>query len=91
LITAAVKNSRDQEALVVPVVDDIALDNDRANTFAELGPAATQARLFDEPDPNRQIKDSELEAFQVGSHTSPIPENTSNNLLFQLHKFTCEV
>jgi hypothetical protein len=32
----------------VPVVDDIALDNDRTNTFAELGPIATDARLFDE-------------------------------------------
>lgn len=42
------KNSRDQELLVVPIVDDIALNNERPNAFTELGPIATHARLFDE-------------------------------------------
>jgi hypothetical protein len=47
LITATVENSRDQDVSLVPIVNDIALDDERTNTLAELGPAATHARLFD--------------------------------------------
>jgi hypothetical protein len=43
-----VEDSRDQDVSVVPIVDDIGLDNERANAFAEFGPVATDARLFDE-------------------------------------------
>lgn len=48
LITATVKDSRDYDVLVVPVIDDIALDCERADPFAEFRPMATHARLFDE-------------------------------------------
>ena len=48
LITSTVKGPRDQEFLVVTVVDDMILDDRRANAFATLWPIATQARLFDE-------------------------------------------
>jgi hypothetical protein len=48
LITPGVENSCDQEVLFMPVVDDMALDNDRANTLSELRPVTTHARLFDE-------------------------------------------
>jgi hypothetical protein len=48
LVTTTVKDSRDQELLVVPIVDDVALDDERPNAFAELRPTATHARLFDE-------------------------------------------
>lgn len=32
----------------MPIVDDMTLDDERANAFAELRPIATHARLFDE-------------------------------------------
>src|SRR5262249_53468987 len=48
LITTTVKDSRDQEILVVPIIDDEALNNDRPNAFTELGTIAADARLFDE-------------------------------------------
>jgi hypothetical protein len=48
LFTTAVKNSRDQAVLVVPMVDDVALDDERSNAFTELGPTAAHARLLDE-------------------------------------------
>ena len=48
LITAAVKNSRDQDVSVVPIVDDVALNDDRSDAFTELGSIATHARVFDE-------------------------------------------
>jgi len=42
------ENSGDQEILIVSIVDDVALDDERANAVAELWPVATHARLFDE-------------------------------------------
>jgi hypothetical protein len=48
LVTASMENSGDQEILIVSIVDDVALDDERANAFAELWPIATHARLFDE-------------------------------------------
>ena len=48
LIPAPVEDSRDQDVSVVPIVDDKTLDNERADTVAELGSIATHAGLFDE-------------------------------------------
>ena len=42
------ENSGDQEIFIVSIVDDVALDDERANAVAELWPVATHARLFDE-------------------------------------------
>jgi hypothetical protein len=46
LIPTAVENSRDQDVPIVSIVDDVALYDERANAFAELGPIAAHARLF---------------------------------------------
>jgi hypothetical protein len=48
LITATVEHSRDQEVCGVVIVDDVTLDDERANAFAELRPVAAHARLFGE-------------------------------------------
>ena len=42
------ENSGDQETFIVSIVDDVALDDERANAVAELWPVATHVRLFDE-------------------------------------------
>jgi hypothetical protein len=42
------EDSGDQDILIESVVDDVALDDERANAVAELWPVATHARLFDE-------------------------------------------
>jgi len=39
------ENSRDQQIFVVPIVDDVALDDERADAVAELRPTATDAGL----------------------------------------------
>jgi len=42
------EDSSDQHVSLVSIVDNVALDHDRLNGFAELGPIATHAGLFDE-------------------------------------------
>jgi hypothetical protein len=48
VITPTVKDSRDQDVLVVAIVDDVALDDERPNAFTKLGATPASARLFDE-------------------------------------------
>jgi hypothetical protein len=43
------KNPRDQDIAFMAVVDRVALDNERANAFAELRPEAAHPGLFDQP------------------------------------------
>jgi hypothetical protein len=54
------ENSGDQDVSIVSIVDDVALDDERANAFAELGPVATHARLFGQ----------ELESIEEGVNES---------------------
>jgi DNA-binding transcriptional LysR family regulator len=68
LIAASMENSGDQDVFVVPIVDDIALDNDGANTLAELGPLATHARLFDEKFESLEDRVNEPDRRSSGSH-----------------------
>ena len=42
------ENPGDEDVCVAPIVDDIALNDERAHAFTKLGPMATHARLFDE-------------------------------------------
>jgi hypothetical protein len=48
LIAATAENPGDLDVCVVPIVDNVALNDDRPNAFAELGPMSTHARLVDE-------------------------------------------
>jgi hypothetical protein len=47
LIATAVEYSRDQNLPVVSIVDDVILDGERSNAWAELRPKATHPRLLD--------------------------------------------
>jgi hypothetical protein len=40
------ENSGDQEVAIVSIVDDMILDDERPNAFAELGSTAAHAGLF---------------------------------------------
>ena len=40
------ENSGDQEVAIVSIVDDMVLDDERPNAFAELWPVATYPGLF---------------------------------------------
>jgi hypothetical protein len=53
------ENSRDQDVFVVPIVDDMALDDEGANTLAEFRPVPTHARLFGQ----------ELESIEIASRS----------------------
>jgi hypothetical protein len=44
----SMEDSGDQDVSLVSIVDNVALDHERPNDFAELGPVATHARLFHE-------------------------------------------
>ena len=48
LIASSMENSRDQDPFRVAIVDDIALDDERADAVAELRPTATDAGLVAE-------------------------------------------
>jgi hypothetical protein len=58
LIAPPVEDSRDQDVLVVAVVHDIALDDERAQAESTLGSGAADARLFDEIKPKRSAMTS---------------------------------
>jgi hypothetical protein len=76
LIPTAVENSRDQDVSIVAIVDDVALDDERANAFAELGPVATHARLFGQE--LESIEDGVNES--IGSHGAGVLGNVQPDL-----------
>ena len=46
LIAATVQDSGDQDVPIVPIVDDVTFDGERANAVAELWPKTTHPGLF---------------------------------------------
>ena len=44
----SMENSCDQKVSIVSIVDHVVLDDERPNAFAELGPVAAHAGLFDD-------------------------------------------
>jgi hypothetical protein len=77
MITTTVKDSREQDVSLVSVVDDVALDNERASAPTELEPMATRARLFDEQ--FESIKDGVCES--IGGGGAGILGNVGPDLL----------
>ena len=77
LIATPVQNSRDQEFVVVPIVDDIALYDDRPNAFTELRPVPADAGLFAKQ--LESIKDGVNES--IGNRGTGILGNVGPDLL----------